>query len=106
MTCTPVEGKARDVTSPVVIFEIISDTTARTDRSKKLVEYRTIGSLVRYVMLEQSAAEATVVTRVDDHWRIDLLGLADVLALPEIGIELPIGEIYADVVLAPDDEDG
>ncbi len=94
VTCSPLQGSARDIDQPVVIFEIASDSTAHTDRGAKLVEYRDIPSLLRYVMLEQATRQATVISRVDDHWRIDLVRSGEVLALPEIAIEFPLDELY------------
>ena len=100
VTCAPQDDMARQVTDPVLIFEIICDTTQRTDRSTKLVEYRSIPSLVRYVMLEQDKVEATIITRVADHWSIDLLRAGDVLDLPEIGITLPLDALYEGIDLS------
>lgn len=94
VTCSPLDGTARDVTEPIVIFEIASDSTAHTDRGTKLVEYRHIPSLVRYVMIEQAAPLATVVTRAGGIWGIEVVRAGEVLALPEIGIELPLDELY------------
>ena len=101
VTCTRYEDAARDV-APVVIFEVASTSTLHTDRGAKLMEYRSLPSLVRYVMLEQGSAMATVITRVDDHWQIDVFRGEETLALPEIGIELPLAELYAGVTLLPD----
>ena len=37
ITCVPLDPAGRDVTDPVVIFEIMSDSTQKTDRGTKLV---------------------------------------------------------------------
>ena len=94
VTCTRPGDDLHDIPDPVVIFEIASETTAHTDRGPKLVEYRDLPSLVRYVMLEQSAAQATVITRKEDHWAIDVFRAGETIALPEVGIELPIDDLY------------
>lgn len=99
VTCSPVLGETLEIGDPVVIFEVLSDGTARTDKTVKLIEYRSIPSLRRYAMLEQDDTIVTVVTRMELMWSIDVLGADDTLALPEIGIAIPVRELYADVEL-------
>ena len=95
----PIPGNTRDVHAPTVLFEVL-DAGGRSDaRTLKLVEYRQIASLQRYVMLEQDQALATVITRTDTGWAIDVLREGDGLAMPEIGIEIPMTELYLDVGL-------
>jgi Uma2 family endonuclease len=104
VTCTPQSGRSRDITDPVVVFEIMSPTTSRSDRGVKLTEYLSIPSLRRYVLLEQDSAMATVISRADDHWRIDVpRGTEAAVPLPEIGIELALSDIYAGVELEPEE---
>ncbi len=102
VTCATLDVTLRDVPEPVLIFEILSDSTSHTDQSAKLVEYRCIVSLARYVMLEQTAVMATVIARRDDHWSIDVLRAEDTLALPELGIELPLADLYQGIDLPPE----
>jgi Uma2 family endonuclease len=92
--CTTLPNAATIATEPVVIFEIISESTEHTDRFDKLREYRAIPSVRRYVILEQDQALATTYTRTEAGWVVDDLGLAGILAMPEIGIEVPMAEFY------------
>ena len=94
VTCTPQPLDGRDVTDPVVLFEVLSPSTAEADRTVKLNEYQSIPSLHRYLMLEQTRVFATVITRMAAGWSIALAGLEDVIAMPEIGVDLPVSEIY------------
>lgn len=97
VTCTPVRPDARDASEPVVLFEVLSASTEHEDRHVKLQEYRSIPSVQRYVMLEQDEMLATVVARAGAGWSLDQVGPAGLLAMPEIGIELPLAELYVDV---------
>ena len=97
VTCVRVPVGTVEITDPVVIFEVLSAGTARTDRTVKLVEYRSIHCLRRYVMLEQDQALATVITRTEHGWSIDVLRDGEVLAMPEIGIEVAVADLYVDV---------
>jgi Uma2 family endonuclease len=56
------------ITDPVVIFEVLSPSTATTDHIVKKQEYRDTPSIQRYVMLEQDRQAATVFARTDDDW--------------------------------------
>lgn len=101
VTCIPLPPKSLDAPEPAVIFEVISDSTERIDRHDKLIEYRTIPSLQRYVIAEQDEAALTVIARTAHGWSIETLRDGDTLALPEIGIEIPVAELYLDVPFAP-----
>ena len=92
--CSPVARDARVVEAPVVIFEILSASTAATDRIVKNREYRATPSVQRYVLLEQARPAATVFTREGTDWLGRLADADAVLAMPELGIELPLAELY------------
>jgi len=63
-------------------------------------EYRDTPSIQRYVMLEQDVIGATVFARVGDDWVGHVLGAEAVLAMPEIGIDVPLAEFYEGVEFA------
>jgi Uma2 family endonuclease len=97
VVCSPQDRRTTIAQAPVVVFEVISDGTSRTDRIEKLREYFAIPSIRRYVILEQDSVAATVLERGGDAWRATALTGGDVLAMPEIGINLPLAECYAGV---------
>ena len=98
VVCTPVPPRATVVADPVVVFEILSDSSTHTDLFVKNAEYRACPSVQRYVVLEQTQRGAMVFARKGEDWVNEALaGEAAVLALPEVGIEIPLAELYADV---------
>ncbi|MBN8900778.1 MAG: hypothetical protein BGO51_12515 [Rhodospirillales bacterium 69-11] len=99
--CTPVARTETVITDPVVVFEVLSPGTSGTDRIEKLREYQATPSIQRYVILEQDAVAATAFERQGAFWDARPLMAADVLRMPEIGVELALAEIYADVDLEP-----
>jgi Uma2 family endonuclease len=100
VACTPGAGNQTVVDDPVVVFEILSQGTALTDRVTKNAEYRQTASIQRYVMLEQDSQAATVFAREGERW-VGLLLTGDVvLSMPEIGIEVPLAELYEGLDLA------
>lgn len=97
--CTPAPRDATVIRDPVVVFEVLSPSTSRTDRIEKLREYQATASILRYVILEQDSIAAMVFARHDGAWLARPLVGGDVLEMPEIGVELPLAEIYDGVEL-------
>ncbi|MBV8402063.1 MAG: Uma2 family endonuclease [Acetobacteraceae bacterium] len=100
VTCAPFVAGNNRVRDPVVIFEVLSESTARVDRIDKNREYQATSSVRRYVMLEKESVAATVFERSGDDWVGHVLTDTDVLRMPEIGIELPLAELYEGVDLS------
>ena len=100
VVCVPVAPKDRVVTEPVVVFEVLSESTAATDRIRKNCEYRDTPSIQRYVILEQDEIGAMVFYRSHEDWVGHVQGPGATLAMPEIGIELPLDELYEGIVFA------
>jgi len=98
VTCTPVSGTSRLVV-PATVFEVLSESSGRTDRVTKVREYAAIPSLRRYVIVEAVNPGLLVLERTDgvEHWTARPLAAEDTLVMPEIGIEIPVAEFYEDV---------
>ena len=104
--CAPGEAGSTIVRDPVVFFEVLSASTAGTDRITKNREYQAVPSIQYYVMLEQDRVAATVFSRAGADWVGHVLTGDETLRMPEIGIELPLSELYAGLNLTPEpDED-
>jgi len=97
VVCTPVNPTATVVPDPVVIFEVLSPSTAGTDHFVKNLEYRNTPSVARYVMLEQDRIGATIFARDGGDWLGHVLDADAILIMPEIGIEVPLSELYEGV---------
>lgn len=94
IVCSPVARSATVVTDPVVIFEVLSPLTSNIDRIVKNREYEATPSVRRYIILEQDRIAATVFERAANDWIGHILTENDVLAMPEIGVEIPLAEFY------------
>lgn len=100
VTCSPIGPNDDIVPDPVVVFEILSPSTAGVDRIAKNEEYRRTPSIQRYVMLEQDRIAATVFAREGERWTGSVLAGADaVLAMPEIGVDLRLSEVFRNLDL-------
>jgi Uma2 family endonuclease len=92
---------------PAVLFEVLSRRTRRIDEGEKKDAYLTIPSLSVYVLIEPEAAAAVAFRRTEGGFVREVFeGLDAVLPLGEIGVELPLAEVYEAVEFAPEpDED-
>jgi Uma2 family endonuclease len=98
--CTRLPPNTKIVTDPVVIFEVLSESTARTDLGAKNREYEATPSVRRYIVLEQDAIAGTQFERVGDEWVGHILRENSILRMPEIGLELPLAEFYDGIDLS------
>jgi Uma2 family endonuclease len=103
--CSPPSPRNTVIHDPVVVFEVLSASTSRTDRIEKLAEYQATPSIQRYVILEQDSIGATVFSRLGPNWVARPLKSGDRLIMPEIGAEIDLDEIYQDVAFPPPDEE-
>jgi Uma2 family endonuclease len=94
---SPVPNSATEVVDPIVVIEVLSDTTADVDRIAKNEEYRLVPSIMHYVMLEQDRVAATVFSRIAGDWIGRLVTGEGDIALPEIGVSIPLSEFYEGV---------
>jgi Uma2 family endonuclease len=106
VTCSPVADDAEIVPDPVIVFEVLSASTASTDRIQKNEEYRLTPSITHYVMLEQIRVAATVFSREDTDWVGRVLTGDAVLAFPAIGLDLPLAAAYVGLTLPEPSTDG
>ncbi len=80
---------------PVLVVEVLSESTRRTDLGEKAEAYQTLASLEFYLLVEQKACAVIAYRRTDQGFKRDVYeGLSSVISLPQLGIELPLSEIY------------
>jgi Uma2 family endonuclease len=94
VTCSSIKPDATVIDDPVVVFEVVSEDTARTDRIEKLREYQAVAPIQRYVIVEQKTIAATVFERRGEVWAAFAITEEDTLHMPEIDIEVPLAELY------------
>lgn len=99
VTCSPFDRDALTVPGVIVVIEIVSSNTSRTDRILKVREYAAVLSIRRYIILKSTSVGLTVMERgrSDEAWRVNTLTGDDILRMPEIGIEIPVAELYEDI---------
>jgi hypothetical protein len=60
------------------------------------VAYRDLGSLQHYVLIAQDVRRVEVYSRKVKSWSLRVLEPPDMVALPAIGVQLSLDEIYED----------
>jgi Uma2 family endonuclease len=95
VVCRPVSPTATVVDDPVIVFEVLSEGSSETDLIDKNRDYRATPSIQRYVVLQQTHRVAIVFVRRADGWLSEIVsGDGARLDLPEIGIAVPLHEVY------------
>lgn len=96
VTCTGFDGNDRIVPNPVIVFEVLSASSIKTDRHKKVDEYHCVPSIKRYIIVEQNFIGLNMLWRQNERepWSVVTLKAGDILQLPEIGVEIPVVDLY------------
>ncbi len=83
--------------SPIIIVEVLSRSTRRTDQSFKRLAYQNLPSLQEYVLIEQDFVDVEICRR-ERHWQSEHYYLGDEVHFAAIDLRLPVEAIYARVV--------
>jgi len=87
--------------NPLVIFEVLSESTTAFDRGRKFLSYQGIESLQEYVLVSQDDYLVEHYRRDAGQWLYSVArGLDATLPLPAAECEVPLREIYYQVDLA------
>ncbi|MEI6178915.1 MAG: Uma2 family endonuclease [Verrucomicrobiota bacterium] len=96
VVCNRNPGNEQFQENPVVVIEVLSDSTRRTDLGEKRQAYLTIPSLKVLILIESDDPRVTAYRR-QPHGGFtveEYAGTDAVIALPEIEAELPLAELY------------
>ena len=96
-----VEDRNDTISNPIVIVEVLSDSTEAKDRGEKMLAYRTLESLQEYVLVAQDKAIVEQYTKnEDENWiHKATIGLKSIVRFESIEIELTLEEIYQRIKL-------
>ncbi len=97
VTCTGLTGQ-QFVAEPILIVEVLSPSTATTDRDRKLPDYRTIPSLQDILVVSSTEPRIEHFRREPDGWKIHDLRGEGTVRLQALDITLDLAELYAGVL--------
>ncbi len=82
---------------PVVIFEVVSESTRRIDEGEKALLYWKVPTLAAYILVEQDKVQVAV--RLRDGGGHVLTGRHSELHILEPNLRVPVGEFYERLTL-------
>ena len=100
----PVElqpGRKDTITNPILIAEVLSNSTKNDDRSEKFIDYRTIPSFQEYLLIDQYEPHVEQYTKQGaNQWlMVEYDGMENNFLLSSLGIEISLQEIYESIEL-------
>jgi Uma2 family endonuclease len=99
VTCDRQDTERYFKTRPSLIIEVLSDSTATTDKREKRLNYQTLDSLQEYILISQDKIQVEVYRQdIQGNWSMQTLGKDDILKLESVGLKLTMAEIYEDVI--------
>jgi Uma2 family endonuclease len=91
--CSKMSGYDMFSENPVLIVEVLSKSTRKTDTAVKLLRYINLPSLQEYVLIEPDFVSVQMLRR-SRHWLPEYYFLDDSVAFESIGLTLTVEEIY------------
>ena len=86
------------VMNPIVLVEVLSESTKGYDRGEKFAMYRQIPSLKEYVMIDQTQPYVEHYRREGHFWVFEALETIDaILTVPALECEMPLAVLYEKV---------
>jgi Uma2 family endonuclease len=89
---------ANAVVNPIVVAEVLSDSTAESDRGDRFAAYRRLRSLREYVLVSQHERRVDVYRRDGRRWILDDHGSGERLRLESVEVELAVDDVYTDAL--------
>lgn len=84
------------MTNPIVLVEVLSDSTEKDDRGEKFAHYRKLASLEEYVLVSQDKKLVEVFRRSPEGWVLSEAGPGQELELRSLGVAVSIDAVYFD----------
>jgi Uma2 family endonuclease len=85
---------------PLLIVEVLSDSTAAYDRGRKFELYQQIAELQEYLIIEQDRAHADLFRKnAEGLWVLHPIAADGTITLQSVNLSLPLAGAYADVDL-------
>ncbi|MEA5618373.1 Uma2 family endonuclease [Cronbergia sp. UHCC 0137] len=100
VTCNPEDKERYFKTRPSLIIEVLSNSTAKTDKREKRINYQNLDSLQEYVLVYQNEIKVEVYRQdIEGNWSTEVLGKEDKLRLDSVDLTLTMDDIYEDVII-------
>lgn len=98
VSCNPEDNHNRYLTQPIIIIEVLSETTKRTDLREKFLAYQSIESVQEYITVKQDEKDITVFKR-DNNWQAKHFRNDQMVDIESLKLEIAVNDIYEGVEL-------
>lgn len=90
------DAKKSILTNPILIVEVLSDSTESFDRGKKFHRYQQIPSLTEYLLISQTEPQVDIFHRSDNRiWTLrSYSGLESVIEIQTLNLEIKLADLY------------
>lgn len=99
VTCEKFSANTRFLEHPVLLIEILSDSTEGRDRFEKRLAYQKIPSLKEYMLVSQQKLNVEIYRRKSEGWELEELQSEDIISLESLGLKIQVGDIYRDAMI-------
>ena len=83
--------------SPLLVVEVLSESTATFDLGQKFAAYQQLDSLREYVLVDQERIRVQIFRRREGRWWVDNIGPGGRLRLESVDLDCPIEALYEDL---------
>lgn len=97
VVCDP-QADSSYQTQPVLLAEVLSDSSVRRDRVDKHAAYTALGSLEAYVILSQQDVEVDVYQRANNWQRERFQSVQAEIEIAALQIRVSLRDVYAEVL--------
>ncbi|WP_446008732.1 Uma2 family endonuclease [Candidatus Electrothrix sp.] len=98
--CDPDDNDELVKDKPILVIEVLSESTKHFDRGDKLQNYLKIPSLQEYVLVSQQEIEVWIYRRTGKKWEIEILKENDELYFLSLDLKIPVRDLYAKVLFS------
>jgi Uma2 family endonuclease len=100
VTCEPSEPGRQAMVDPILVVEILSPSTERSDRRVKLPAYQMIESVREIMLIDPDNHHAELYRRENNHWGIELIrGAEATLFLNSVDLRISMSELYQGIAI-------
>src|SRR5260370_27301246 len=100
VTCEPNEPGRQAMVDPILIVEILSPSTERSDRRVKLPLYQEIESVREILLIDADSHHPELYRRENDHWGIELVrGAQASLHLTSVDLRIWMSDLYEGIAI-------
>jgi Uma2 family endonuclease len=87
-------GEEKMLTNPIVVVEVLSPSTEKRDRGKKLKGYKALPSVQEYLLVGSQIKSIELYRRTGDSWQYFRFHEGDTIELTSIGVSFTFDRVY------------